>query len=67
MKVDNQTHSLSRHLEIGRELCLVNWQNVLDALKFKDHRIFNQDIHSVAAVQVDTFELNRPGYLSPKC
>jgi hypothetical protein len=44
----------------------VNWQNMLDALEFKSHRIFNQNIHSVTAVQVDTLELNRQGHLSAK-
>jgi hypothetical protein len=66
VKVNNQAHSLSRHFEIGEELRLVDWQNVLDALEFKNYRIFNQDIHSVATVQVETLELNRQEYLSQK-
>ena len=66
MKVNDQTHSLSSHFEVSEELGFVDRQNVFNTLELKNYRVFNQNIHSVTTVEVNTFEINWQWHLPLK-
>jgi hypothetical protein len=65
VEVDEKSHTLIGQPQIGEELRKVNRQNLLNRLDLHDHNICNQQVDSIAGVDVKTVVNNGKQELSP--
>ena len=59
MEVDQEPHPFSRQAEVRKYLRLVNWNKLIDRFYFDNDRILDNEIHPIAAIQLNTLVSNR--------
>jgi hypothetical protein len=66
IKVNNDANALASQLEISKQLCVVDWQEVLDAFQFENDFILNDEVQSIPAIQLYAFVFDGQGHLALK-
>ncbi len=51
MEVNQQTYFAIRKLQVGEQLSLMNWHQVINGFNFDNHYSFDEKIQSVTTVQ----------------
>ena len=55
MEVEYQAEFDLCESEVGDQLSLVDRHDSIHALEFDNHRIFNNNVHSITAIKTDSF------------
>lgn len=66
MKIQEQSYPEPTQFQISKQLRFMNGKDTLRRLKFNDHRIFYDQINTVAAIESDGFVDNRERKLPRK-